>query len=665
MKPRERGFKAIKIEDPNAESQNTPFIDITNIKFLICLIIIGTIILVFLVYKFFYLLAQAEQDSDYNQKNGKLKNYNLRNRKLNYTDTNITYYTNSNNTLEFNNSTNEPNITNFNNLTITNEIKIENINNNIVNDKVISVYNNTTENKNAIENNNMIENNNEIENNNKIENNNLIENNITKIDNNTNEKNITQIDINTNENNNIKLDNHTNEINNSQIVNHTNEINNTQIDNHTNEINNTQFYNHTNEINNTQIDNHTNENSNTQVDNHTNEINNTQTDNHTNQINNTQMDNHTNQINNTQMANHTNENNNTKVDNYINEINNKSNTNNSNFNLQNITNIDNMTNKYDVSKIYDNYSSFEEVKNPKISIIIIVKEEKNDKNFEIIENILKNIYEQNFREIEIIFVDDFKINNNLLIYKEIKKFDKRIKTLEYEEKIGNLKKIINGANHASAEYLLFMDSSGKKFFKDNNAFELMYNKYNETKTDIIELEPFPNLNKIIYQPELFDYMYFGKDDFNQMKLFCLEKILIKRELFINVTDSIDNYYKEQNINHYEEFMFIFLLLKKAQSFEYLKLKTDGNIAKRAYGFIPDLKDFLLYMKFMMEYSGNNVPEKRMIAGIFMKELINRRNYHIGKEDYNLTKEVIDKFVTCNKISDYEEKQMREFQQRLY
>ena len=737
MNSKEKGFKVIKIEDPNVESQNNSFIDITNIKFLIFLIIIGTIILAFLVYKFFYLLSQAEQDSDYDSKKNdeKLKNYNLRNRNLNYTDTNVTNYSNFNNALDF---TNSANMTNYTNITINNEEK----KNDNINDKFINIYNKTNENNatkfynhtNKIKNiqfdNDSNENNitqfgnhtnisnitqfdnhtnisyiiqldkhtNEInityldkhtnENNITQFDNHTIEINFTKYNNHINEINNTQLDNHTNEINNTRLDNHVNEINNTQLDNHTNEINNTQLDNHTNEINNTQLNNHTNEINNTQLDNHINEINNTQLDNHTNEINNTQLNNHTNEnnitqlnnhtneINNIQLDNHiiensitqlgihykemnytqlynyTNKINNTQLDNHTNGINNTKIDNHKNEINNI-NKDNSDYNTNNTKNIiDNITYKYVMNKIYSIYSSFKEVKNPKLSIIIIVKNEnKKDKNFEIIKNILTTIYDQNFTDIEIIFADDYiKINNNSLIYIELKKFDKRIKTLEYEEKIGNLKKIINSVNYANGEYLLFMHYSNNNLFRD--------------KTDIIEIEPYPNIQNILHQPKLFDYMYFGKDDFNQKKLLCLEKILIKKELFINVIESIDNYYKKQNINHYEEFMFLFLLIKKAQSFEYLKLKTNGNKAIRTYVFIPDMKDFLLYIKFLMQYSGDNVPEKRMITYIFMKELINRRNIHIEREDYNLTNDVINKFLSCNKISDYEEKQIREFQKKL-
>ena len=547
MKSIEKGFKKIKIEEPNIETQNNLFIDFTNIKFLICFIIIGSIILAFLVYKFFYLLSQAEQDYDYNnnKKYKKYKNYNLRNRILNYTNTNITNYLNLNNTLNF---TYSENMTNLISKTINNEEKIDNNTNKVVND-VINIFNKTNENI-----------------------------------------------------NNTQLDNHTNDNNNTQIGSHTNEINNTQLINHINENNNSKLYNHTNGINNSIIDDYTNEINNSITDNYT-----KGNINHTNEYNNIYLNNHTNEINN-------------------------------------------------IKKFYENYSSFEEVKNLQLSLIIIVQNDKIDKNYEIIKNILKNIYDQNFTDIEIIFVDDcIRINSNSLIYEEIKKYDKRIKTLEYKVKIGNFKKIIDGVNNSNGEYLLFMDYTKNNIFIDNNALELMYNKCNESKTDIIGFEPYPNRDKVIYQPELFDFMYFGKDDFNQMKLYCLRKLLIKRELFINVTESIDNYYKEQNINHYEEYMFIFLLIKKAQSFEYLRLKTDVNCPRPYYAFIPDLKDFLLYMKFILQYSGNNVPEKRMITGIFMKEFINRPNYYNEKEDYNLTIEVIDKFATCDKISDYEEK----------
>ena len=49
----------------------------------------------------------------------------------------------------------------------------------------------------------------------------------------------------------------------------------------------------------------------------------------------------------------------------------------------------------------------------------------------------------------------------------------------------------------------------------------------------------------IAQPELFDMMYFGKDEFNQFRQFHISGN------FINILNNIDNYYKEQNMNYFE------------------------------------------------------------------------------------------------------------------
>ena len=70
-------------------------------------------------------------------------------------------------------------------------------------------------------------------------------------------------------------------------------------------------------------------------------------------------------------------------------------------------------------------------------------------------------------------MDDFINNNtNNEVYEKLKETDKRIKILTYEERIGKLKKRINGINNSKAEYLLFIDADDS--FLNNDIIGKIY-----------------------------------------------------------------------------------------------------------------------------------------------------------------------------------------------
>jgi len=93
--------------------------------------------------------------------------------------------------------------------------------------------------------------------------------------------------------------------------------------------------------------------------------------------------------------------------------------------------------------------------NGKISIIIPVYNKE-----KYLENTIKNITNQNYKNIEIIFVDDGSTDNSINIIKQLTKNDRRIKIIKQKHKglpLGRNK----GLKKATGDYVLFMNVDNK------------------------------------------------------------------------------------------------------------------------------------------------------------------------------------------------------------
>ena len=330
-------------------------------------------------------------------------------------------------------------------------------------------------------------------------------------------------------------------------------------------------------------------------------------------------------------------------------------------------NIENITNNVKINKDKYYNKKYAEVNNPKISIITIVNDYMKDN----IGRLFDSIYEQNFNDIEIIIFDDYINNNNSLIYDELKSNDKRVSIISDQKITGKLKKRIEGVNKSKGEYILFIDSDD--YFSASNILEKIYNQAINDKIDILEFKSFHWIQcqdlTPIHQPKIFDLMYFGNDIFSQLRQFHISGKLIKKEFFINVLNNLDNLYKEQNMNYYEESMILFILLKKAESYELLRIQgtvkscnyCDMNIGM---GNEEINNNFLIYLKLMTQYSSDHVPEKRLLSYLFINNIINRNIYFTNKTSLNLLKDIFQFFLSSEKISDDEKDRIKEYQDKI-
>ena len=311
-------------------------------------------------------------------------------------------------------------------------------------------------------------------------------------------------------------------------------------------------------------------------------------------------------------------------------------------------------------------NSFTKEINPKISILILIEEKQN------LEQLLWSLQNQKFDDFELLIIYDNTTNYNSSLYNRIKSHDKRVRLIEYKNKVGNLKKRNDAINESKGEYIIFIDSDDY-FISNENSFQEIYNKAVENKIDILEFKSFhfiPNDNNIIYQPRLFDLMYFSTDNFCNIKEFHLSGKLIKKSFLIETFKNIDNYYFEKDMNYFEENLILLILLKKAKSFLFFlnALRTAKFCSNNEINFYffnqHNKRDFLLYLKFLIQKTDNNVPEKRLVSSFFINFVVRKGIKFTEKEEIELLNENINLLLNCKKINDNDHAIM-EFYQKDY
>ncbi len=344
------------------------------------------------------------------------------------------------------------------------------------------------------------------------------------------------------------------------------------------------------------------------------------------------------------------------------------------YNLQMHNNANNnikvSNNNYNINKgAYDIYTKkFDLVKKPKISTIIIVNDGNED-----IGRLFESIQGQTLIDIEINVVDDCinNYNSSFLMYDKIKLNDKRIKIIKYKNNVGKLQKRIDGINNSNGEYILFIEAND--FFISNNVLENIYNNSTEDKIDILEFKSYHYLqcseSLPIYQPELFDIMYFDKDNFFQMKQFHIEGKIINTKFLKKVIKKIDNFYINKKIYGFEESMLLFIMFQNAESFKLLRingLNNNCNVCDLNMDVISETikKDLLLYLKFMVQYS-NDVPEARLAANLFINYVINKGITFSNKNNLKLLNDTINLYLNCEKIGELELNRIKAYQNRIY
>ena len=332
---------------------------------------------------------------------------------------------------------------------------------------------------------------------------------------------------------------------------------------------------------------------------------------------------------------------------------------------------------YDKGKVYNPSG------NPKISIIIPVY---NGEAF--LQETLISIQNQDFKDIEIIIIDDKSTDNSTILIKELMKTEPRISFYQNEENKGPLYTKKKGILAAKGKYVMIIDDDDK--FLQRDAFTSLYEEAEKFNLDILEFKSIlstsllniDQYNKtgkenysILYQNELNNYMYFP-GFLGVIEKYDNKKVnhFVKTILYVNILEQIDDKYFNIRINYYEDYMFFFLLTRNAKSLKkidrifYLKEKVIfSDDSKKNHRKNERLKEgfnylcfaYLNYIQFLFDKTKNTVEDKKIAFSQLEKLYLD----NLCKSNPNYKKmalNIIDLFLNSEYISLADKKKIRIF-----
>ena len=324
---------------------------------------------------------------------------------------------------------------------------------------------------------------------------------------------------------------------------------------------------------------------------------------------------------------------------------------------------------------------------PMISIIIPIYNGK-----KLIIRSLLSIYAQSIKNIEIIYVDDYSIDNSTDLIKKFQKLDKRIKLFINKENRGTLYTKSFGITKAKGKFVLVMDQDDIYIDKDlflnliqiseKNDLDILQFKYNDysPKRNIIEYDNIKfssNYNKIIKQPELGNINLYLNESL--YKSFFLWDKLIKRKVYLNALDFLGEKQWSINLVHREDHLMTFAIYKIAKN--YMKINKYGyshiinenqesmdflNIKRGNY--VPQIKreKMLFYQfqfsKFIYDYTNQSENEKKVAIRELIKIVrnINFATKVCNENIKNLIINVSNIYLKCDYIKKNEKKILLRF-----
>ena len=152
-------------------------------------------------------------------------------------------------------------------------------------------------------------------------------------------------------------------------------------------------------------------------------------------------------------------------------------------------------------KLINSLDIFYKVKNPKISIIISVY---NGKGY--IKSAVRSIQNQNFKDIEIIIIDDFSSDDSEKVIKELMKEDPRIVFLSNKENKGALYTKTKGILQSKGKYVMTLDMDD--LYASEDAFSTLYDEAEKYDLDIVGFGSIINDKNILKKKNIIKYNYF-------------------------------------------------------------------------------------------------------------------------------------------------------------
>ena len=275
-------------------------------------------------------------------------------------------------------------------------------------------------------------------------------------------------------------------------------------------------------------------------------------------------------------------------------------------------------------------------KNPKISIVIPMY---NAEGY--IGNGIIAIENQDFKDIEIIIIDDCSKDNSVKAVNQLKEKDPRINLYQNKETKGTLYSKSLGVKYSKGKYVLVSDQDD--LYTQEDAFSTMYYHLEKDNLDILgfaalfsgtsNIKKRPCLylfknTKINHQPSISGRMYYVGNKKVRRIGDVIWNYIYKRDVFMESISQIDDKIMNTRMNCQEDFLLFFLLTRNAKSLKNIKrifyahiywinstkssilfAKKEKEIVKRDYKCLS----YINYIEFLLYKTKNTIKDKRIAS----------------------------------------------------
>ena len=276
-------------------------------------------------------------------------------------------------------------------------------------------------------------------------------------------------------------------------------------------------------------------------------------------------------------------------------------------------------------------------KNPKIGVIIPMY---NAEGY--IENAICAIENQDFKDIEVIIIDDNSKDNSVKVVKQLIKRDPRISLYQNEETKGTLFSKSKGVSLSRAKYILVSDQDD--LYTQEDAFSSMYYALEKNNLDILgfaslfslttNLRNRPSLyifqnTPIYHQPHISNRMYYFTANNTVKRLGdVIWNYIFRKDIFLKSINQIDDKIMNTRMNCHEDFLLFFLLTRNANSIKNIRRIFYAHIywvneTKASIVFAKKEKEivkkncrclsYMNYIEFLLDRTLNTTKDKKIAS----------------------------------------------------
>jgi len=333
--------------------------------------------------------------------------------------------------------------------------------------------------------------------------------------------------------------------------------------------------------------------------------------------------------------------------------------------------------------LLDEKEFFSRSKNPKISVIISIY---NGEAY--LKTALLSIQNQDFKDIEIIMIDDASKDNSVSLIRQLMVKEKRIILIQNDKNRGALYTKVKGILMAKGKYILLLDEDD--IYCQREAFSTLYEEAEKNNLDLLKYRKIKSKTKIkknyflknenktfpiIFQPELSNILF--RQNSKGKIIYThgfISDLFIKRNILFKIIKDIDEKYLNDKMNFHDDTLIYFLLTRNAYNFKiinnifYLVVKGWNKANKKVKFRLKEkfsnrnyikCNSNLNFIEFILNKTKDNFSDKKFASYSF-----NRWYLNIWCRNYNLTyKKAIKvsmEFLECKYIEVSAKKKIKLF-----